>query len=1545
MSSTSDKVLTGNDGFTVASRKDRKNWPRVIPAAVIQEKLDNSPSPFKVFLIQANRNKAYFASLTLGKNYNYFDSLAMDDDDDFYPADDEEVKNFSYFQNMKTQKSSKPRYNATHDDEKCQEIFEHDNVRHRKPSKSLETVDKRSATWKGIYSQPFRLHRLSSYSSVFTLLVFCCLVSTNIAQNACSLLGQLQILSSIPSNCQNLPKLKLSDENFLKVAYYWSKYPAQASSMFGPIQSWDTSQITNFQNVFGSSNQYALQYGGGSNWNKNLTFPKDVFSKWNVFKVTDMSYAFNGATTNITWNFTTWNVENVLSMNSMFAGSNMNGDLSKWKTSRVTDTSRMFSGAYTFNQNLSSWNTSRVTFMTQMFQNAIVFNGDVSQWNVGRVLYFDRMFYNASAFNADIEKWNTESALSLAGMFQHAASFNSRITRWNVKNVGNMQDTFSSASKFSQRLCWNTYFSFDPFQNTPNAYFDDYPMCTYFHMSIIGTLYSFNSPKMLVNGGSFSLPYRDTLSISNNQTLIFTIPTTVPAISETMIIQFNFLLLIARGIRHSICFYPYLPISSIPLQNDYCLDLDGSSVANTVSSRPNLGSISTMVIKLAEVKSTLKGTQPKYIVFINDVGVGKSSTMEISNINLRDSYPLSIASPSSSQLFVKAFNASLSVHDNYWLKIIRGDGDQELPKTMKGNPYPQGVLNDGLIVTDLVPGKRYKVLYQPYVNNTIDETAIDSFYGVGIVTCSCPDNNGMYPSDQTGRPINLTIGQKYGFVSMNFTDSSVCEEAYSFTRITGAGISISYASNYYFYARSKCGNNLVPGQSYADDLSLSRLDVGSTFTYCAQAVAPQYIADSNSVSAYRMSSDAACQDVTIAWEASVQGLITSKASAGSVPIAGVTVTWMLVDADGKTPLSCTNPVSVCSSGSTVVKTDKSGSFEAEFFVQEPNLRLTRTNPVSVLFNFSKSFDGQYSTFLVNNEETTIVPSAGHVMYLHHVQFDTPLFVVDASTVPFTGSVYVRNTPYGAYRGCPVIGAYVCAYEIKQLTVGESSLKQPLACQDTDSDGYYNLPLPVGSIVHNVTVTYFEHEFIPTSPNIGASWVDQLQNGITIIPSKTYTGNNFIDTTIAPVELEVAGGRCNITMGLSMIKYKILGCSWPGATFMQYAKTMQYVPAFVIQFSNVQVVLRGQTAPLKAITEYFSDKQETADMRKYVDPLAKSLSVNSDQSPSSSASSSNMTYVRFQYDGILSMSLKVNSTESPNCRGQCQDPSSSLFYQSCDSLHVVNFLSVVEINVSVFFVLPSGETCDLVESGTNVTLRNHLGYENNAGFEKTNFYKSLSSEEKENLRICYPSCVNEVTYIDDADAGLHNLVLYTGRPEVIRPYTRSLSIRVDGYTSSGEYRSVSHLASFVIQGLYKDGDGLSFAFPTHTPVMVLRDPPGGTSSATYENVRTTLTVDSQELTVTADYTFKYDFTVFTGITKQLCVGVGAEVCLEEKAKFSLKMIDFALNLGSRAYYWKKEVSSSKSTVWSIQTSSDPWLAGSMSDIFVGKFTWYTLGSLG
>ncbi len=77
--------------------------------------------------------------------------------------------------------------------------------------------------------------------------------------------------------------------------------------------------------------------------------------------------------------------------------------------SQVTDMSRMFAEAYSFNSDLRDWDVSNVTDMTRLFDTATSFNGDISTWDVSRVTTMVLMFSFTNAFNCDISGWDVSS--------------------------------------------------------------------------------------------------------------------------------------------------------------------------------------------------------------------------------------------------------------------------------------------------------------------------------------------------------------------------------------------------------------------------------------------------------------------------------------------------------------------------------------------------------------------------------------------------------------------------------------------------------------------------------------------------------------------------------------------------------------------------------------------------------------------------------------------------------------------------------------------------------------------------------------------------------------------------------------------------------------------------------------------------------------------------------------------------------------------------------------------------------------------------------
>ena len=100
-------------------------------------------------------------------------------------------------------------------------------------------------------------------------------------------------------------------------------------------------------------------------------------------------------------------VSDINRMFEVFSGSDFNGDISKWNTSKVTDMRYMFEHSI-FNRDISEWNVRNVKYMNSMFEFSL-FNGDISKWDVSNVKNVANMFKN-SKFNSDISKWDISNA-------------------------------------------------------------------------------------------------------------------------------------------------------------------------------------------------------------------------------------------------------------------------------------------------------------------------------------------------------------------------------------------------------------------------------------------------------------------------------------------------------------------------------------------------------------------------------------------------------------------------------------------------------------------------------------------------------------------------------------------------------------------------------------------------------------------------------------------------------------------------------------------------------------------------------------------------------------------------------------------------------------------------------------------------------------------------------------------------------------------------------------------------------------------------------
>ena len=173
--------------------------------------------------------------------------------------------------------------------------------------------------------------------------------------------------------------------------------------------------------------------------------------------LTDYTRMFDGASS-FNQNIDNWDVSHVTNMQQMFSNaSSFNQSLRSWNVGNVENMKSMFSGAKKFNSDISTWNTAKVKSMESTFASTDAFNGDLSKWNTSSVTTMRAMFMNATVFNSDISKWDTSNVTLMDNMFRSARAFNQPIGDWDVRKVTTMASMFDFAVSFNQDLSkWET---------------------------------------------------------------------------------------------------------------------------------------------------------------------------------------------------------------------------------------------------------------------------------------------------------------------------------------------------------------------------------------------------------------------------------------------------------------------------------------------------------------------------------------------------------------------------------------------------------------------------------------------------------------------------------------------------------------------------------------------------------------------------------------------------------------------------------------------------------------------------------------------------------------------------------------------------------------------------------------------------------------------------------------------------------------------------------------------------------------------------------
>ena len=458
-----------------------------------------------------------------------------------------------------------------------------------------------------------------------------------------------------------------------------------------------------------------------------------------------------------------------------------------------------------------------------------------------------------------------------------------------------------------------------------------------------------------------------------------------------------------------------------------------------------------------------------------------------------------------------------------------------------------------ILVKDLLPGYRYTIDVE-YYDDLLQSGEKTRRLSVPLVTTCTGDNS--VTDDLTGRPRNLQVFQRNGYVMYTFQDNSVCEEGFSFSRSDEVGefltdfsaAGVSFTNDYYVSPSKPYGGSVEPESSYSDDLSSSQLIVGKRYAYCVRAIRPDHYMESpyESIEERRSltSSASACAAHTIQWEASIRGLVTTEPNAGNLPVEDVTVEWFLLD-ENKNEL-------VCNGCSGTTETDKGGVFRIDIRADAEVLNNNDDFPVKLLY--SKTSPGPIvHHFLCNLGKVPCNQFEENLIYFQHLQFDKEIHIYDDTSIPMSGKITVADTD-----GCVINEVTVCA--MHNSTSGEN---EEIVCVNTDSSGIFILPVVAGATVHYLDLSYFDHDFVAVNTE------KDFSQGILVVPeSAPFFGFDFEDTTKSPLRVEVVGGKCNKVLGKSYVVMSIAGCEWEPDPVIQYGiYDYDNIPAHII---NVEV---------------------------------------------------------------------------------------------------------------------------------------------------------------------------------------------------------------------------------------------------------------------------------------------------------------------------------------------------------------------------------------
>uniref|UniRef100_A0A7S2SCV2 Uncharacterized protein n=1 Tax=Mucochytrium quahogii TaxID=96639 RepID=A0A7S2SCV2_9STRA len=315
-------------------------------------------------------------------------------------------------------------------------------------------------------------------------------------------------------------------------------------------------------------------------------------------------------------------------------------------------------------------------------------------------------------------------------------------------------------------------------------------------------------------------------------------------------------------------------------------------------------------------------------------------------------------------------------------------------------------------------------------------------------------------------------------------------------------------------------------------------------------------------------------------------------------------------------------------------------------------------------------------------------------------------------------------------------------------------------------------------------------------------------------------------------------------------------------------------------------------------------------------------------------------VRFQFNGTETLRVVAVGDAFPK---KCPQPSNA---NENYMLLPSRTLTRVVIYAKQDFKGGIGE-CDQFDSDREISLENNIGLHwdpvskvgspaDKAEYDKLT--REGKEEEAEHYIRCYPRCKLPIQHLinkkGENGTAHATVLLKVGYPEFTKPFYRRL-----GATIQFKSQTATTITSNVyIQGMEETEKAGSLNLPEYKPLTIIRDPPGGMSSAYYENVVTSVRVDEEKVRELMGV--HNDLKLYGGVRLKGKVEAGA-IFLFGLVSSGIQFMDIGSLSGASSEtdadwlsrYEDETKQSRFTTTWSFRTNNEMYLAGKMSDVFV------------